>query len=206
MDQKAHWTAAYQNKNIEELGWYEKTPQPSLNIIRKLKLSHYAEILIVGSGATTLIDFLLEEGFQNITVNDISPTALDLLRSQLGKEECNIEWVLDDLTSPTLLKELPLLDLWHDRAVLHFFTQEKEQLAYFNLLRAKVKSKGYVILGQFAKDGALKCSGLPVFQYDEQMYKERLGSDFNLIETINYTFLNPKGEERPYIYSLFQRK
>lgn len=206
MNQKEHWTAAYTDKTANELGWYEQNPQPSLSIIRKLNLSHYAEILTVGAGATTLIEHLLEDGFQNITVNDISPSALDMLREQLGKEECNIEWVQDDLTEPTVLKELPMLDLWHDRAVLHFFNDAKDQLTYFNLLRSKVKPGGYVILGEFSKDGAEKCSGLPVFRYDEQMYKDRLGSDFKLIETINYTFINPKGEERPYIYSLFQRK
>lgn len=206
MDAKTHWTSVYQDKNPEQLGWYEETPEPSLGLIRSLKLSPYAEILNVGAGASTLIEHLLEEGFQNITVNDISPTAMEMLRDQLGKEECNVEWVQDDLTAPTALKEIPQIDLWHDRAVLHFFTEPKDQLAYFNLLKQKVKPGGYVIIATFAIGGADKCSGLPILQYNAEMLTERLGFDFELKQRLNHTFINPNGGERPYIYTLFQRK
>jgi SAM-dependent methyltransferase len=209
MDQitkEEHWDRAYDGKEIEQLGWYEKDPQPSLNLIQSLQLSPYAEILTVGAGATTLIEYLLEDGFQNITINDISAVALDRLKDILGKEECNVEWMKDDLTHPTLLKDLPMLDLWHDRAVLHFFTEVKDQLTYFNLLKQKVKSKGYVILATFAKGGAEKCSNLPIVQYDVDMMQDRLGFDFELIKSLDYTFINPGGGERPYIYAVFQRK
>lgn len=206
MSSKEHWNKAYTDKSIQKLGWYQQTPEPSMGLIKSLKLSRYAEILDVGAGASTLIEFLLEDGFQNITVNDISPVALDLLREELGKEECNVEWMVDDVVAPTILKELPLLDLWHDRAVLHFFLDDKSQLAYFNLLKQKVKSKGYVIIGAFAKGGAEKCSDLPVLQYDQEMFSQRLGFDFELKQVLNYNFVNPGGEVRPYIYVLYQRK
>ncbi|MGB1104124.1 MAG: class I SAM-dependent methyltransferase [Crocinitomicaceae bacterium] len=201
-----HWDKAYNARAVEDLGWYEKTPQPSLDLIRSLNLSPYAEILTVGAGATTLIEHLLEDGYQNITINDISAVALDRLRDILGKEECNVEWMKDDLTQPTLLKELPMLDLWHDRAVLHFFTDARDQLTYFNLLKQKVKSKGYVILATFAKGGAEKCCNLPIVQYDIRMMAEHLGNDFELLKELDYTFINPRGGERPYKYAVFQRK
>lgn len=206
MNRKEHWDAAYNGAKLEKLGWYEEIPEPSLELIRSLNLSHYAEIVSVGSGSSKLIEFLLEDGFQNITVNDISSEALKMLKEDLGKEECNVEWLLDDLTNPTLLRELPPIDLWHDRAVLHFFTTEKDQLTYFNLLKQKVKSKGYVIIATFSKDGATTCSGLPIVQYDEAMISERLGFDFELKRVMNYVFTNPNGGERPYIYTLYQRK
>lgn len=206
MNKKEHWDNSYTNKSPQELGWYENVPEPSMGLIRSLKLSPYAEIFSVGSGASTLIEHLLEEGFQNITVNDISSVALDLLRKELGKEECNVEWITDDIVAPTKLKDLTPIDLWHDRAVLHFFTEERDQLAYFNLLKSKVKSKGYVIIATFAKGGAEKCSGLPILQYDQDMIAQRLGFDFELKQALNFTHINPKGEDRPYIYTLFQRR
>jgi SAM-dependent methyltransferase len=206
MTLKDHWNAAYRKTTPVQLGWHEPNPDPSMKLIRSLNLSRYAEIIDVGAGVSTLIDLLLEDGFQNITVNDISPVALDLLRETLGKEECNVEWMVDDLTAPTILKQLPLLDLWHDRAVLHFFTSDKDQLAYFNLLKQKVKSKGFVIIAAFAKGGADHCAGLPILQYDTTMLSQRLGSDFILKESFEHTFINPNGDERPYIYTLFQRK
>lgn len=127
MNLKEHWDAVYTNKVIEKLTWQESIPEPSLKLIRNLDLSHYAEIISVGTGTSNLIEFLLEDGFQNITVNDISSVAMQLLKEKLGKEECNVEWVQDDLTAPTLLKEIPRIDLWYDRAVLHFFIEEKDQ-------------------------------------------------------------------------------
>lgn len=206
MNIKEHWDTAYKDKSIDRLGWYEEIPNPSLGLIKSLNLSHYAEIINVGTGASTLIEHLLEEGFQNITVNDISSVALETLRKELGKEECNVEWIMDDLTQPTALKDLPPIDLWHDRAVLHFFTEDKDQLTYFNLIKQKVKPKGYVIIATFTKGGAEKCSGLPIIQYDKDMISQRLGSGFELIQALNYTFVNPNGGERPYIYTVFQRK
>jgi EEF1A lysine methyltransferase 2 len=206
MNLKDHWDKAYADKSVDKLGWHEPNLEPSMGLIRSLNLSRYAEIINVGAGASTLIEQLLEDGFQNITVNDISSVALDVLREQLGKEECNVEWVQDDLTLPIALKQLPMLDLWHDRAVLHFFVSEKDQLAYFNLLKQKVKSKGYVIIAAFSKGGAEKCAGLPVLQYDQEMISQRLGFDFELKQVLNHIFINPNGEERPYIYTLYQRK
>ena len=206
MSQKEHWNNAYTDKSVNELGWFQQNPEPSMGLIRSVNLSRYAEILDVGAGASSLIEHLLEDGFQNITVNDISTVALDTLCEALGKEECNVEWMPDDIVAPTVLKEPPLIDLWHDRAVLHFFTEDKDQLTYFNLLKQKVKSKGYVIIAAFAIGGAEKCSGLPVLQYNHEMLSQRLGFDFELKEAIDFTFVNPKGDERPYIYTLYQRK
>ena len=206
MNRKTHWDNSYTDKTPQELGWFEQTPEPSMGLIRSLKLSRYAEIICVGAGATTLIEHLLEDGFQNITVNDISPVALELLRKELGEEECNVEWMVDDIIAPTILKQLPMVDLWYDRDVLHFFTEEKDQLAYFNLLKHKVKSKGYVIIAAFSKGGAEKCSGLPIVQYDQEMISQRLGFDFELKQALNFTHVNPKGDDRPHIYALYQRK
>jgi SAM-dependent methyltransferase len=205
MDWKSHWTKIYEGKVETELGWYEAYPKDTIHLINSLNLSKYAEIFLAGAGATTLIDYLLEDGFQNININDVSPIALSLLRENLGKEECNVEWILDDLTKPTALNDLPQLDLWIDRAVFHFFTDPQDRDTYFNLLKSKVKVGGYVLLAAFAKGGAEKCAGLPIVQYDLEMFEEILGPGFETIATNNSIFVNPKGGQRPYIYGLFQR-
>lgn len=205
MDLKLHWNKTYERAKIEKLGWYEETPEPSLRLISKCDFNKKALILNVGAGATRLVDELLDEGYENIIVNDLSATALDKLKLRLGERESKIQWVIDDLTLPTQLCNLEQVDLWHDRAVLHFFYSEKEQDTYFNLLRKLVKKKGFVIIATFNLEGATKCSGLPVFRYDKNMLKEKLGADFELIEAFDYTYTMPKGETRNYVYTLFKR-
>lgn len=205
MDLKLHWNKTYERAEIEKLGWYEETPEPSLRLIDKCNLDKNALILNVGAGATRLVDELLDEGYENIIVNDLSATALDKLKLRLSERENKIHWVVDDLTQPTVLCNLEPIDLWHDRAVLHFFYSEKEQDTYFNLLRKLVKKKGFVIIATFNLEGATKCSGLPVFRYDKKMLQEKLGGDFELIEAFDYCYTMPKGETRKYIYTLFKR-
>lgn len=205
MDLKQHWNKTYERTEIEKLGWYEETPEPSLRLIGKCNLDKNAMILNVGAGATRLVDELLDAGFENIIVNDLSATALDKLKLRLGERESKIQWVIDDLTIPTQLCNMDQVDLWHDRAVLHFFSDKKEQDTYFNLLKKQVKNNGFVIIATFNLEGATKCSGLPVFRYDKKMLKQKLGRDFELIEAFDYTYTMPKGETRNYVYTLFKR-
>jgi len=149
---------------------------------------------------------LINQNFKNILVNDISPTALEKLKKRLGNQSENIKWIVDDLTNPTELNNLEKIDLWHDRAVLHFFNDTKEQDSYFTLLRNIVKEKGFVIIATFNLNGATKCSGLPVHRYDEKMIQEKLGNEFKLVESFDYTYTMPSNDTREYIYTLFKRK
>jgi 2-polyprenyl-3-methyl-5-hydroxy-6-metoxy-1,4-benzoquinol methylase len=203
-DLSAHWNNAY-HKEITTLGWYEAHPKPSLKLIKKCNLEKSAAILNVGVGATTLVDLLVTQGFSNLIVNDLSSVALDKLKNRLGNDGHNITWVVDDLTNPTQLNQLEKIDLWHDRAVLHFFNEEKDQTTYFNLIKQLVKRNGFVIIATFNLNGATKCSGLPVFRYNEQMIQDRLGAAFKLIEAFDYTYTMPSGNTRAYVYTLFQR-
>ncbi len=204
-DLKKHWDSAYENNNITELGWYEEDPIPSLQLIQKCGLSNDARILNVGVGTSTLIDELLNFGYQNIIASDISSTALKILQTRLGSKKNKVLWVVDDLTNPKLLSEIDPVDLWHDRAVLHFFTNEEEQNIYFSLLKKIIKPKGYVLISTFNSESATKCSGLNVQRYDKDMLIDKLGADFKLLEFFNYTYTMPSGDTRPYIYTLFKR-
>lgn len=204
---KEHWEHVYQKSSVDKLGWYEARSEPSLKLIERCKLEKDAAILNVGAGATTLVDELLEIGFQNIIANDISSSALEELQSRLGPEQSNmVRWIVDDLTDPDELLTLEQIDLWHDRAVLHFFQDNGSQDKYFNLLRKLVSPGGYVIIAAFNLNGALKCSGLPVFRYDAAMLQEKLGKEFQLKEAFDFTYTQPSGDTREYVYTLFQRK
>ena len=164
-------------------------------------------MLHVGAGATTLVDILLKKGYEKIVANDISASALEKLKARLGNElSGKVQWIVDDLTNPEKLTSIGPVDLWHDRAVLHFFNDPAEQLNYFNLLRKLVKLNAYVIIAAFNLDGAEKCSGLPVFRYDQNMLQQQLGEGFSLIKAFDYTYLMPSGNTREYVYTLFQRK
>jgi len=204
---KEHWEHVYQKSSADKLGWYEARSEPSLKLIERCKLEKDAAILNVGAGATTLVDELLEIGFQNIISNDISSSALEELQSRLGPEQSNmVRWIVDDLTDPDELLTLEQIDLWHDRAVLHFFQDNGSQDKYFNLLRKLVSPGGYVIIAAFNLNGAPQCSGLPVFRYDAAMLQEKLGKEFQLKEAFDYTYTQPSGDTREYVYTLLQRK
>ncbi|NOX66125.1 MAG: class I SAM-dependent methyltransferase, partial [Chlorobi bacterium] len=145
-------------------------------------------------------------GYSNVLATDISVISLDKLKVRLGNESNKVEWIVDDLTNPILLNEIQYIDLWIDRAVLHFLVNENDQTTYFNLLKKKVRQGGFVLFAEFNIEGATKCSGLPVFRYSKEMLSEKLGTDFNLVHSFNYIYTMPSGALRPYVYALFRRE
>ncbi|WP_299526731.1 methyltransferase domain-containing protein [uncultured Lutibacter sp.] len=205
-DFEKHWNNAYQKTPIDGLGWYEEDPIPSMELISACNLPKDAQIFNAGVGAATLIELLLNKGYTNIIVNDISSAALTELKNNLTEHKhSQVQFIADDLTNPSELLKLKNVDLWHDRAVLHFFTTEKQQKVYFDLIRQAIKPTGFVILAEFNLEGAKKCSGLDIVNYNEEMLQERLGTDFKLLKSFNYTYTQPSGGLREYVYTLFQR-
>jgi len=200
-----HWRDVYKDANITKLGWYEIESSPSLRLIEKCNLAKKDLILNVGAGSTTLIDSLLENGYTNLIANDISGKSLNTIKDRIGKKQQSVKWIVDDIINPTELKKISQVDLWNDRAVLHFFVEGKDQDAYFELLDQKVCKNGYVILAVFNLDGAKRCSGLPVKRYSVNMLQEKLGSSYILKDSFNYIYTMPNGEDRDYVYTLFQK-
>ena len=201
-----HWNKAYQKTPTTNLGWYEENPTSSLELIEACDLSNDAVIFNAGAGATSLIKLLLEKGYKNIIINDIAATALAVLKNDLPiNKASNVQFIVDDLINPTALLKLKDIDIWHDRAVLHFFTEKYQQKTYFQLLKKVIKLNGYVILAQFNLKGAKKCCGLNVFNYNEEMLQEGLGENFKLLESFDYTYTQPSGNTREYVYTLFKR-
>ncbi len=206
IDFKQHWNNAYSAKPINKMGWYENDVSATFRLIDNAIIDKDARILNVGAGSTTLVDELLAKGYANVIASDISEVSLTVLKARLGVKSAEIDWIVDDLINSTKLKNLDTVNLWIDRAVLHFFTKQADRKAYFELLKQLVKSDGYVIFAEFNLDGALKCSGLDVHRYSNQLLMDDLGSSFKLIDTFDHIYTMPSGDLRPYIYSLFKRQ
>ena len=207
MDFEVHWNQIYSSQPVRMLSWYETKPGPSLKLLDKCGLGIEDPILDVGVGASTFIDCLVEKGFQNLYAVDISEIALDKLKSRLGEEKASrVSWIVDDVTKPTRLAQLSKIALWHDRALLHFLTEEEHRQIYKRTLINAVRQGGFVIIAAFSPQGAKQCSGLKVQNYDQNSLAEFLGKSFELKEWFDYLYTMPSGDLRPYIYTLFQRQ
>jgi len=203
---KDHWNNHYINNPDEKLGWYETDLTPSLDMLNKTGLSSTARILNVGAGSTPLIDALLTRGYLNVLATDISEISLNSLKARLGNQKDKVEWIVDDITNPLSLNKIEPVDLWIDRAVLHFLIEPNEQNNYFTLLKKSIKQGGFALLAEYNLEGATKCAGLPVYRYSKEMLAERLGNNFELISSFNYDYTMPSGAIRPYVYTLFKKK
>ncbi len=201
-----YWCGKYTDVDYKKLGWYELESTPTLELITSTNVAKDALIFNVGAGSTTLIDSLLEKGYSNLIANDISRCALNNIKKRIPSQLDKVQFIVDDLVQPTLLNDLPKVAIWNDRAVLHFFNEEKDQNTYFKLLKEKVAQGGFVILSEFNLDGATMCSGLPVKRYNAQMLQAKLGCEFTLLKAFDYDYIMPSGEIRKYVYTLFQRE
>jgi EEF1A lysine methyltransferase 2 len=203
---KEHWNKIYSTVDVEKLSWYEVIPEPSIRLLSQCHIKKDEFVLDVGAGASTFIGYLIDKGFSNIIATDISEVALKKLKERLGKEKAfQVGWIVDDITQPISIQNLRDISVWHDRAVLHFLLKEDQQQTYLSTLKKVIKKGGYVIIAVFSLEGAKKCSGLDVKNYDQNMLAEFLGEDFSLLEYFDYTHYMPLGEPRPYIYTLFQK-
>lgn len=206
ISRKRHWERIYEGAEEEKLSWYEEVPTLSLDLAGQCELDQNSRILIAGAGTSRLADFLLERGFTDIIATDISSQALALLKRRLGSPAAGkVTFVADDLLQPKLLPGFSPVQLWHDRAVLHFFIDEEDRQAYFDLLRQMLAPGGYALLAAFNLQSVKMCSGLPVMNYNAEMLSEALGDEFELLSSFDYTHHTPSGEPRPYVYGLWRK-
>ncbi len=198
-----HWDLVFSRTDDRQLGWYEETPTKTLQLLEKIPNWQKAVIFIPGAGTSNLIDILAKEGAKLI-LNDISQKAIEKLQKRLKKYTENITWLCQNIALP-IEKELPPADIWIDRAVLHFLTEESDIAGYFKNLKKCLKPNGYALLAEYSTDGAERCAGLPVHRYSLEEYSNRLGPEFQLIQHFHHTYINPNGSPRPYIYALYRR-
>jgi len=203
MSQKNHWEQVYSAKPAEQLGWHEPHLQRSLSLIKGLNLAVDAPIIDVGGGSSTLVDDLLVRGHQSITVLDISEKALALAKARLGKKAEMVTWICNDINSVDLPKHY--YELWHDRAVFHFLTTVDQQWKYRNNLLKSIKPGGHLVIGTFAPEAPLKCSGLPVQRYCPERLQNLLGAEFELKLSGKELHITPGGVEQMYLYCHFRK-
>lgn len=196
-----HWEKIYQAKQSTEVSWFQQKPTTSLQLIAELGLNRKASIIDVGGGDSRLVDALLEQGFKDITVLDISPIALQKAKERLRDKAAAVTWLAIDLRE---LETAERYDLWHDRAVLHFLTAEEDIRKYVQAVRRFVKPRGYIIISAFSKNGPSCCSGLNVQQYSEESI-QKLFAGFEYIKSFEEEHLTPRQSRQIFIYSLFRR-
>jgi 2-polyprenyl-3-methyl-5-hydroxy-6-metoxy-1,4-benzoquinol methylase len=199
---QAHWEGVYTTKGEKEVSWYQDNPAPSLDLIALTGVSKQASIVDIGGGASRLVDQLLAQGFERLTVLDLSAAALDAAKTRLGEKAAKVRWEVADITT----WESPgSYDLWHDRAAFHFLTEQTDQSAYIERVRKAVNPGGHVIIGTFALDGPERCSGLPIVRYDAASLSAPLGADFHLIDTRRHDHATPGGAVQRFQFSTFRR-
>ncbi len=199
-----HWERIYARKRARELSWYQPHAAISLRLIQQSGVGKRAAIIDVGGGASPLVDDLLREGYTNLTVLDLSPTALAASRQRLGRDAGRVRWLEADITRVELPEQA--YELWHDRAVFHFLTQPGERAAYISALVRAVKTAGHVIVATFSESGPEQCSGLPVVRYRPETLQSELGGAFVLLGHVNERHLTPAGLVQPFLYCHFQKR
>ncbi len=198
-----HWEEVYATREANAVSWYRPHLDQSLVFVDATELGSDARIVDIGGGASTWPDDLMARGFDNLAVLDIAAGALERSKERLGARAEKVDWIVGDAREPHF--EDGSVDLWHDRAVLHFLTDESDRAAYRKHLRGAVKSGAYVILATFAPDGPEKCSGLEVRQYSAQDMLEFLGDDFTLVASARDRHETPWESHQIFTYGLFER-
>jgi ubiquinone/menaquinone biosynthesis C-methylase UbiE len=202
-DLKRHWNTIYQRKSSAELSWYQETPKASLDFIEQFDLNKTARIIDVGGGDSLFVDHLLERGFSNISVLDISEKAIERAQQRLGKLAMQVDWILADATE---FQPRVQYDFWHDRAAFHFLTREEDIDCYLNIINRGVHPEGYLIVGTFSDRGPDKCSGLEIKKYSENMLSKKLNPNFSKIKCIHEDHTTPTQTVQNFIYCSFQKK
>lgn len=200
MDTQAHWDKAYTEKSDNQLSWFQDVPARSLAMIAAA--SSHGSVIDVGGGASRLADALLDAGYADVTVLDISQAALDRAQARLGARAAQMRWICADIA-----RWVPdrAWDVWHDRAVFHFLIERKAQDAYIAALTAATHPGSAVILSTFALDGPERCSGLPVQRYSAEALAARLGAGFALTDQAAERHVTPWGSIQSFTYAAFRR-
>jgi 2-polyprenyl-3-methyl-5-hydroxy-6-metoxy-1,4-benzoquinol methylase len=197
---KTHWDKVYRTKPPDTVSWYRAHLEHSLELIGRVAPDLSAAIIDVGGGESTLVDDLLAKGYRNITVLDISPTAIEVARKRLGELARQVTWLAADVTQA----ELPprRYDVWHDRAVFHFLTAADQRAAYVRRVAESMKPGGHVIVATFGPEGPEKCSGLDVVRYDADSLHDEFGAHFRLMESATELHQTPFGTTQQFLYCL----
>ena len=195
-----HWDTVYKTKNSDQVSWTQKIPKTSLDFIHSFGLTKSAKIIDIGGGDSKLVDYLLDEGFENITVLDISAQSLAKAKQRLGVRAQKINWIVSDITEFQPANDF---DVWHDRATFHFLTTDEQVAKYLDTARNSVS--GFLTIGTFSDNGPEKCSGLQIKQYSEEKLLTELQNGFEKIKCITEDHVTPFETTQNFLFCSFKR-
>jgi SAM-dependent methyltransferase len=201
-DRKQHWENIYQSKQPDEVSWFQPTPTTSLEFVNYFNIPKTARIIDIGGGDSLFVDHLLDLGFRDITVLDISDAALQRARQRLGSKAVKVKWIVQDAATFMPTEQY---DFWHDRAAFHFLTQEQEIENYIDTARRSIIPAGILVLGTFSRQGANKCSGIEIRQYSEESMSVRLEKFFEKARCVTVDHTTPFNTVQNFIFCGFRR-
>ena len=202
-NQRQHWENVFATKQETEVSWFQQYPKTSIEFLELFDLPLTANIIDVGGGDSYFVDALLEKGFQNIYVLDISANAIDRAKKRLGEKAKNVNWIVSDITD---FKTEIKFDFWHDRAAFHFLTIEEKIYKYVKIAENAINKNGYLILGTFSEQGPQKCSGLEIKQYNETSMSARFEIAFTRIKCITENHTTPFNTIQNFLFCSFLKK
>jgi SAM-dependent methyltransferase len=203
MEYQEHWENVYETKQPWEVSWTQEKPEISLRFIYSFQLPRSAPIIDVGGGDSRLANHLLQEGFKDIAVLDISARAIERAKSRLGRQAENIRWIVSDITG---FRPEKTYTLWHDRATFNFLITEKQISDYLEIASGAVDQEVFVTRGTFSDMGPDKCSGLSVKKYDEKTLTNQLSESFEKIRCIKEDHIAPFNTKQNFLFCSFRRK
>ena len=193
---KAHWDNRYRSVGADRVSWFEAEPEQSLALLRMVGADRSSSVIDVGGGASVLAMCLVEQGYQDVSVLDISQEALDAAKTRMTRPEA-VTWIQADL-----LDWIPhrRWDVWHDRALFHFLIDHRDRDIYRSLLHQALEPGGAAILATFAEDGPTSCSGLPVARYSPNQLIAEIGPDFSEIGSGRFEHVTPPETTQPFTW------
>jgi EEF1A lysine methyltransferase 2 len=199
-----HWDNIFSKTEDAKLGWYEKDTSQTFKLLGEIPDLEKATVFLPGAGTSILIEDLIPK-VSKLILNDISNEALNRVRKRLKVISEEIVWLCQDIAQP-FKKPIPEVDIWIDRAVLHFLTNENDIKGYFENLKSIIKIGGHAVFAEFSLMGAPKCAGLMLHRYSIDELSSNLGESFRIVSHFDYTYISPFGDPRPYLYALFKRE
>ena len=200
-DRKKHWENIYQTKALNEVSWYEPTPETSLNFFTEYNVPFTAKVIDIGGGDSFLVDHLLILGYTDITVLDISEAAIARAKTRLGNKANNVKWIVADAATFVPTEKY---DFWHDRAAFHFLTEDEEITNYLKTAQEHITHNGIIVIGTFSEDGPKKCSGIEIKQYSKSSMSQKLSQFFEKIKCITVDHNTPSGNVQNFVFCSFR--
>lgn len=202
LDRKKHWENIYQTKDLKDVSWYQQTPTTSLDFLKQFNIPTTTKIIDIGGGDSFLVDHLLDLGYTDLTVLDISAASLDRAKKRLGDRATKVKWIVADAAN---FKPTEQYDFWHDRAAFHFLTQEQEITNYIDTIQKSIKPTGVLVIGTFSEQGPKKCSGIEIKQYSEATMTDRLKEFFEKVKCITVDHKTPFDTIQNFIFCSFKK-